>query len=164
MAGHSKWAQIKRKKGATDQRRGVLFTKLARAIQVAARDGGGDPAGNAALANAIEKAKEARMPKDNIERAIAKGTGADADAEAIETVAYEGYGPGGVAVLVEALTDNRNRTGAEVRHAFARNGGSLGEPGSVAWIFEKKGSIVVDADRYAEDDLIPAIDAGAEDV
>ena len=164
MAGHSKWAQIKRKKGATDQRRGVLFTKLARAIQVAARDGGADPAGNAALANAIEKAKEARMPKDNIERAIAKGTGADADAAAIETVVYEGYGPGGVAVLVEALTDNRNRTGAEVRHAFARNGGSLGEPGSVAWVFEKKGSIVVDADRYTEDDLIPAIDAGAEDV
>ena len=164
MAGHSKWAQIKRKKGATDQRRGQLFTKLARAVQVAARDGGGDPAGNAALANAIEKAKEARMPKDNIERAIAKGTGADADAQAIETVVYEGYGLGGVAVLVEVLTDNRNRTGAEVRHAFARNGGSLGEPGSVAWLFEKKGSIVVDAERYTEDDLVPAIDAGAEDV
>ena len=163
VAGHSRWAQIKRKKGATDQRRGVVFTKLARAIQVAARDGG-DPAGNAALANAIDKAKEARMPKGNIERAIAKGTGADADAQAIETVLYEGYGPGGVAILVEALTDNRNRTGAEVRHAFSRHGGSLGEPGSVAWVFEKKGSIVVDGDRHAEDDLIAAIDAGAEDL
>ena len=130
MAGHSKWAQIKRKKGATDQKRGQLFTKLARAIQVAARDGGGDPAGNAALANAIEKAKEARMPKDNIERAIAKGTGAGGEAEAIEDVLYEGYGPGGVAILVEALTDNRNRTGSEVRHAFTKHGGNLGEPGS----------------------------------
>ena len=164
MAGHSKWAQTKRKKGATDQRRGVLFTKLARAIQVAAREGGGDPVGNAALANAIEKAKEARMPKDGIERAIAKGTGAATEAEAIESVVYEGYGPGGVAILVEALTDNRNRTGAEVRHIFTRHEGSLGEPGSVAWVFEKKGSIVVDADRYDEDDLIPAIDAGAEDM
>ncbi len=164
MAGHSKWAQIKRAKGATDQKRGALFTKLARAIQVAARDGGGDPAGNAALANAIDKAKQARMPKDNIERAIAKGTGAGSDAEAIETVLYEGYGPGGVAVLVEALTDNRNRTGSEVRHAFTKSGGSLGEPGSVAWVFEKKGSIVVDGERWSEDDLMPAIDAGAEDV
>jgi len=164
VAGHSKWAQIKRKKGATDARRGNLFTKLARAIQVAARDGGGDPAGNAALANAIQKAKEARMPKDNIERAIAKGTGADSGGEAIEAVVYEGYGPAGVALLVEALTDNRNRTGSEVRHAFSKHGGSLGEPGSVAWIFEKKGIVVVDGDRYSEDDLMPAIDAGAEDV
>jgi len=164
MAGHSKWAQIKRKKGATDQKRGEMFTKLARAIQVAAREGGGDPAGNAALANAVQKAKDARMPKDNIERAIAKGTGADADADAIETVVYEGYGPGGVAILVEALTDNRNRTGSEVRHAFTKSGGSLGEPGSVAWNFEKRGVITVDADRYSEDDLMPAIDAGAEDV
>jgi YebC/PmpR family DNA-binding regulatory protein len=164
VAGHSKWAQIKRKKGATDARRGNLFTKLARAIQVAARDGGGDPAGNAALANAIQKAKEARMPKDNIERAIAKGTGADSGGEAIEAVVYEGYGPAGVALLVEALTDNRNRTGSEVRHAFSKHGGNLGEPGSVAWIFEKKGIVVVDGDRYSEDDLMPAIDAGAEDV
>jgi YebC/PmpR family DNA-binding regulatory protein len=164
VAGHSKWAQIKRKKGAADAKRGNLFTKLARAIQVAARDGGGDPAGNAALANAIQKAKEARMPKENIERAIAKGTGADSGAEAIEEVTYEGYGPGGVAIMVEALTDNRNRTGSEVRHIFTRHGGSLGEPGSVAWNFEKKGIAVVDADRYSEDDLMPAIDAGAEDV
>ena len=164
MAGHSKWAQIKRKKGATDAKRGNLFTKLARAIQVAAREGGGDPAGNAALANAIQTAKEARMPKDNIERAIAKGTGTDSSAEQIEEVVYEGYGPGGVAILVEALTDNRNRTGSEVRHAFTKAGGSLGEPGSVAWNFEKKGLVLVDADRYSEDDLMPAIDAGAEDV
>src|ERR671916_351235 len=138
MAGHSKWAQIKHKKAVTDARRGAHFTKLARAIQVAAREGGGDPVGNPALQLAIEKAKEARMPKDNIERAIAKGTGAGADSEAIESVVYEGYGPGGVAVLVEALTSNRNRTGAEVRHAFSSFAGSLGEPGSVAWIFDKK--------------------------
>src|ERR671914_2478231 len=129
MAGHSKWAQIKHKKKATDAKRGALFTKLARAIQVAARDGGGDPAGNAALANAIQKARDAGMPKDNIERAIAKGTGAGSDAEAIEAVVYEGYGPGGVAILVEALTDNRNRTGSEVRHVLTSHGGSLGEPG-----------------------------------
>src|SRR5213076_143321 len=130
MSGHSKWASIKHKKKATDAKRGQLFTKLARAIQVAARDGGGDPAGNAALANAVQKAKDAGMPKQNIERAVAKGTGADTDAEAIETVVYEGYGPGGVAILVEALTDNRNRTGAEIRHIFSRSGGNLGEPGS----------------------------------
>jgi len=164
MAGHSKWAQIKRKKGATDAKRGVLFTKLGRAIQVAARDGGGDPIGNATLAQAIQKAKDAAMPKDNIERAIAKGTGADSDSAAIEAIVYEGYGPAGVAVLVETLTDNRNRTGSDVRNVFTSHGGSLGEPGSVAWVFEKKGSIVVDAERYSEDDLMAAIDAGAEDV
>lgn len=164
MSGHSKWSSIKHKKGAADARRGQLFTKLARAIQVAARDGGGDPAGNPTLATAVQKAKDARMPKDNIERAIGKGTGADASAAAIEAVAYEGYGPGGVAIMVEALTDNRNRTSAEIRHAFTRNGGSLGEPGSVAWIFEKRGVIVVDGARHSEEDLEPAIDAGAEDV
>jgi YebC/PmpR family DNA-binding regulatory protein len=164
MAGHSKWASIKHKKKATDAKRGALFTKLTRAIQVAAREGGGDPTGNPALALAIQKAKDASMPKDNIERAIAKGTGADADAEAFESVLYEGYGPAGVAVLVESLTDNRNRTGSEVRHTFTKSGGNLGEPGSVAWVFDKKGVIVVDADRYSEDDLFPAIDAGAEDV
>src|SRR3954466_2615288 len=164
MSGHSKWASIKHKKAVVDARRGAHFTKLARAIQVAAREGGGDPAMNASLANAVQKAKDARMPKDNIERAIAKGTGADSDADGIETVLYEGYGPGGVAVLVEALTDNRNRTGSEVRHAFSKSGGSLGEPGSVAWNFEKRGVINVDAERYTEDDLMPAIDAGAEDV
>jgi YebC/PmpR family DNA-binding regulatory protein len=164
VAGHSKWSSIKHRKGAVDAKRGALFTKLARAIQVAARDGGGDPAGNAALANAVQKARDARMPKAGIERAIAKGTGADAATAAIERVAYEGYGPGGVAIMAEALTDNRNRTSAELRHIFTRNGGSMGEPGSVAWTFEKKGVIVVDAGRHAEDDLGPAIDAGAEDV
>src|ERR671920_1515645 len=152
MAGHSKWSSIKHQKGAKDAKRGALFTKLARAIQVAAKEGGGDPEGNAALANAIQKAKDNSMPKDNIERAIAKGTGSDADADAFEAVVYEGYGPGGVAVLVEALTDNRNRTGSEVRHAFTSHGGSLGEPGSVAWIFEKKGELVADAGRYSQDD------------
>src|SRR5436309_9876573 len=164
MSGHSKWSSIKHKKGAADAKRGAQFTKLARAIQVAAREGGGDPAGNAALANAIQKAKDARMPKDNIERAIAKGTGAGADADQIEAVVYEGYGPGGVALLVEALTDNRNRTGSEVRHMFSKAGGNLGEPGSVAWQFEKKGTVVVDAERFSEDDLMPAIEAGAEDI
>jgi YebC/PmpR family DNA-binding regulatory protein len=164
MAGHSKWAQIKHKKATVDARRGQLFTKLARAITVAARDGGGDPDGNATLANAIEKAKSFRMPKENIERAIAKGTGEGGDAAAIESVTYEGYGPGGVAILVECLTDNRNRTAAEIRHVFSRANGSLGEPGSVAWMFEKKGVVLVDGARYTEDDLMPAIDAGAEDV
>ncbi len=164
MAGHSKWASIKHKKKATDAKRGQLFTKLARAIQVAAREGGGDPAGNASLATAIEKARQASMPKDNIERAIAKGTGAGADADAFESIIYEGYGPGGVAILIEALTDNRNRTSSDLRATFTRRNGNMGEPGSVAWIFEKKGEIVVDAQRYSEDDLFPAIDAGADDI
>lgn len=165
MSGHSKWASIKHKKAIVDSRRGQQFTKLARAITVAARDGGGDPDGNAALENAIRKAKEASMPKDNIERAIAKGTGAGGDGEAaLETVIYEGYGPGGVAVLVEAVTDNRNRTGADVRHAFSKNGGSLGEPGSVAYLFEKRGTITVDAKEHDEDELMVAVEAGAEDI
>jgi YebC/PmpR family DNA-binding regulatory protein len=164
MAGHSKWAGIKHKKAIVDARRGKLFTKLARAITVAAKEGGGDPDGNPALALAIQKAKDASMPKDNIERAIAKGTGAGTDAEALESVVYEGYGPGGVAMLVEAVTDNRNRTGAEMRHLFSKHGGNLGEPGSVAYLFDKKGTIVVDAERYSEDDLLPAIEAGAEDI
>jgi YebC/PmpR family DNA-binding regulatory protein len=164
MSGHSKWSSIKHKKAATDAKRGKLFTKLARAIQVAAREGGGDVETNASLALAVQKARDASMPKENIERAIAKGSGADQDAEAFEDVTYEGYGPGGVAILVETLTDNRNRTGSEVRHAFSRAGGSLGEPGSVAWIFEKKGELVVDARRYVEDDLMVAVDAGAEDL
>ncbi|HEX8053143.1 MAG TPA: YebC/PmpR family DNA-binding transcriptional regulator [Thermoleophilaceae bacterium] len=164
MSGHSKWASIKHKKAVTDSRRGAQFTKLARAIQVAAREGGGELVGNPALQLAVQKAREASMPKANIVRAIAKGTGADQDADAFERVLYEGYGPGGVAVLVETLTDNRNRTGSEVRHLFSRSGGNLGEPGSVAWVFEKKGVIVVDAQRASEDDLMVAIDAGAEDV
>jgi YebC/PmpR family DNA-binding regulatory protein len=164
MSGHSKWASIKHKKGAVDAKRGKLFTKLARAILVAARDGGGDPEGNPALATAVQKARDASMPKDNIQRAIDRGTGAGADGASIERILFEGYGPGGAAILVESLTDNRNRASAEIRHAFSKHGGSLGEPGSVAWIFEKKGAIVVDGGRYGEDDLIAAIDAGAEDV
>ncbi len=164
MSGHSKWASIKHKKAIVDSRRGAQFTKLARAVTVAARDGGGDPASNAALENAIQKAKAASMPKDNIERAIARGTGEGGDAAAIEEILYEGYGPAGVAVLVEALTDNRNRTGADVRSLFTKHGGSLGEPNSVAYIFEKKGVILIDASRYSEEDLLPAVEAGAQDI
>jgi YebC/PmpR family DNA-binding regulatory protein len=164
MSGHSKWHSIKHKKALVDARRGQHFTKLARAITVAAREGGGDPEGNPALALAIQRARDASMPKDNIERAIGKGTGEGVDTDAIETVLYEGYGPGGVALLIEALTDNRNRTSADVRHAFSKFGGNLGEPGSVAYLFEKRGVIVVDAGRYDEDDLIAAIDAGAQDI
>jgi YebC/PmpR family DNA-binding regulatory protein len=164
VSGHSKWSSIKHRKAAADAKRGQQFTKLARAVTVAAREGGGDPDGNPTLATAIQKARDASMPKDNIQRAVDRGTGAGADADAIQRVVFEGYGPGGAAILVEALTDNRNRTSAEVRHSFSKHGGSLGEPGSVAWIFEKRGVIVVDAERYGEDDLIAAIDAGAEDV
>jgi YebC/PmpR family DNA-binding regulatory protein len=164
MAGHSKWAGIKHKKAVVDARRGKLFTKLARAITVAAKEGGGDVDGNPALALAVQKARDASMPKDNIERAIAKGTGAGGDADALEAVVYEGYGPGGVAVMVEALTGNRNRTGSEMRHIFSKHGGNLGEPGSVAYLFDEKGVIVVDGERYGEDDLMAAIDAGAEDI
>jgi YebC/PmpR family DNA-binding regulatory protein len=151
MSGHSKWSSIKHKKGAADAKRGKLFTKLARAITVAARDGGGSIDANPALGLAVQKARDASMPKDNIQRAI-------------DRVIYEGYGPGGAAIMVETLTDNRNRTGSEVRHAFEKHGGSLGEPGSVSWQFEKRGVILVDGERYGEDDLMPAIDAGAEDV
>jgi YebC/PmpR family DNA-binding regulatory protein len=164
MSGHSKWHSIKHKKAVVDARRGQHFTKLARAITVAAREGGGDPDGNPSLALAIQKARDASMPKDNIERAVAKGTGEGADADQIETVLYEGYGPGGVALLIEALTDNRNRTGADVRHLLSKHSGNLGEPGSVSYLFDKRGVIVVDASRYDEDDLMPAIDAGAEDI
>ena len=165
MSGHSKWSSIKHKKGAADARRGQLFSKLSRAIIVAAKDGGPDPDGNLALQNAIEKAREASMPKDNIERAIARGAGTGTDAEAYEHVTYEGYGPGGVAVLVEALTDNRNRTASDVRHVFAKNDGSLGTSGTVAWQFERKGVIICDADAVDEDELtLAAADAGAEDV
>jgi YebC/PmpR family DNA-binding regulatory protein len=164
MAGHSKWAGIKHKKAIVDARRGKLFTKLARAITVAAKEGGGDVEGNPALALAVQKARDASMPKDNIERAIAKGTGEGVDADAIESVVYEGYGPGGVALLIEALTDNRNRTGSEVRHLLAKHGGNLGEPGSVSYLFDKRGVVVVDAGAATEDDLMVAIDAGAEDI
>ncbi|HEY1592292.1 MAG TPA: YebC/PmpR family DNA-binding transcriptional regulator [Solirubrobacteraceae bacterium] len=164
MSGHSKWHSIKHKKAIVDARRGQHFTKLARAITVAAREGGGDIDGNPTLALAVQKARDASMPKDNIERAIAKGTGEGVDAEQLETVLYEGYAPGGVALLIEAVTDNRNRTGADVRHLLTKNGGNLGEPGSVSYLFDKQGVIVVDASRYDEDDLMAAIDAGALDI
>lgn len=164
MSGHSKWATIKRKKGAADAKRGQLFSKLARAIIVAAKEGGPDPDANAALANAIQKARDASMPKDNIERAIARGAGSG-DGEAYESIAYEGYGPGGVAILCMILTDNRNRAAADVRHIFSKHGGSLGTPGTVAWQFERKGVILVDADGVDEDTLMElALDAGAEDI
>jgi YebC/PmpR family DNA-binding regulatory protein len=165
MSGHSKWSSIKHKKGAADAKRGQLFTKLARALIVAAKDGGPDPAANLALQNAIEKARAASMPKDNIERAIARGSGTGADAAAYEHISYEGYGPGGVAVYVDVLTDNRNRTAGEVRHIFARHDGNLAESGAVAWLFERKGVVLVDAGSTDEDELtLAAADAGAEDV
>jgi YebC/PmpR family DNA-binding regulatory protein len=164
MSGHSKWSSIKHKKGVADSRRGKLFSKLSRAIIVAAKEGGPDPAANLALQNAIEKARSYSVPKDNIERAIARGSGADSDAQAFETVVYEGYGPGGVAVLVEALTDNRNRTAADVRAAFTKNDGNLGESGSVAWLFERKGVLLVPGDVVEDELMLAAADAGAEDV
>ena len=164
MAGHSKWAQIKRKKGATDAKRGQLFSKLTRAIIVASRDGGPDPAGNLALQNAIEKAREASMPKENIERAIARGSGAAGDGAAYETVTYEGYGPAGVAVYVEAVTDNRNRTAADVRSLFTKSDGSLGESGSVAWLFERRGVVLVSGDADEDELLLAAAEGGADDV
>ena len=164
MSGHSKWATIKHKKGKTDAARGKLFSKLSRAITVAAREGGGDPAMNMALANAIEKAKAESMPKDNIERAIGRGTGG-AEGVSYESILYEGYGPAGVAIIVEVLTDNKNRSAAEVRNIFSKHGGQLAQPGAVAWGFERRGSIYVDASKYEEDDVMAAaIDAGAEDV
>ncbi len=165
MSGHSKWSSIKHKKGAADAKRGKLFTKLSRAIIVAAKEGGPDPSGNASLQNAIDKAKSYSMPKDNIERAIAKGAGTEADAAVFETVIYEGYGTEGVAVLVEALTDNRNRTASDVRHTFAKNGGNLGTTGSVAWLFERRGVVLVDAESADEDELmLAAAEGGADDL
>ena len=165
MSGHSKWSSIKHKKGAADAKRGKLFSKLTRAIIVAARDGGPDPAANLALQNAIEKARSYSMPKDNIDRAIAKGSGADADASQFETIVYEGYGPSGVAVIVEALTDNRNRTASDVRHTFAKNDGNLGTTGAVAWLFERRGVVFVPADGADEDELtLAAAEGGADDV
>src|SRR6201999_140124 len=165
MSGHSKWSSIKHKKGAADAKRGKLFSKLARAIIVAAKEGGGDPAGNLALQNAIEKARSYSMPKDNIDRAIAKGSGEGSDGPTFETVVYEGYGPEGVAVIVEALTDNRNRTAADVRHMFSKHGGNLGTDGSVSWQFERRGVVVVPADGVDEEELfLAAADGGAEDI
>jgi YebC/PmpR family DNA-binding regulatory protein len=165
VSGHSKWSSIKHKKGAADAKRGKLFSKLSRAIIVAAKEGGADPAGNLALQNAIEKARSYSMPKDNIERAIARGSGADSDAADFETVIYEGYGPSGVAVIVEALTDNRNRTASDVRHVFAKNDGNLGGSGAVSWLFERRGIVLVTADDVDEDELtLAAADGGADDV
>ncbi len=164
LSGHSKWSSIKHKKGAADAKRGQLFSKLSRAIIVAAREGGPDPDANATLAAAIQKARDNSMPKDNIERAIARGSGAGADADAYETVTYEGYGPGGVAVLVEAVTDNRNRTAADVRYIFGKNDGNLGGSGAVAWLFERKGVILVPSTEDEDEVMLAAADAGADDV
>jgi YebC/PmpR family DNA-binding regulatory protein len=164
VAGHNKWSKIKRKKGVNDAKRGALFTKLIREITVAAREGGGDPDYNARLRLAVDTAKAASMPAENIDRAIKKGTGELEGVDYQETT-YEGYGPGGVALFIECLTDNTNRTVADVRHALGKCGGSLGTDGSVAWQFSRKGQIVVDANRYSEDAVFEAaIDAGAEDV
>jgi YebC/PmpR family DNA-binding regulatory protein len=164
MSGHSRWSQIKRKKAKTDVQRGKLFSKILREIMVAARNGGGDPKANMRLKAAIEAAKDANMPQENIRRAIQKGTG-ELPGEAYEEITYEGYAPGGVAVMVRVLTDNRNRTAPEVRHVFEKHGGHLGTAGSVAWMFERTGVIQVDAGRIAEDDLLAvALDAGASDV
>ena len=164
MSGHSKWSSIKHKKGAADAKRGKLFSKLSRAIIVAAREGGPDPAANLALQNAVEKARSYSMPKDNIERAIAKGAGTGDDASAYETIVYEGYAAGGVAVLVEALTDNRNRTASEVRHIFAKNEGNLGTTGAVAWLFERRGVALVPGELDEDDVLLAAADGGADDI
>ena len=164
MSGHSKWSSIKHKKGAADARRGKLFSKLSRAIIVAAKEGGADPAGNLALQNAIEKAKSYSMPKENIERAIARGAGTDADAAAFETVIYEGYGPSGIALLVEALTDNRNRTAADVRHLFSKHDGNLGATGAVAWLFERQGVVLVPGSVDEDELTLAAAEGGAEDV
>jgi YebC/PmpR family DNA-binding regulatory protein len=165
MSGHSKWSTIKRKKGAADAKRGALFGKLSKAITVAAREGGGDTEMNPALHLAVQKAKDGNMPNDNIQRAIDKGTGAGADAETYERITYEGYAPGGVAVLVDVLTDNRNRAASDVRYVFSKNSGKLGTTGSVAYLFERKGIILVPKDSTGEDELMEiALEAGAEDV
>ena len=166
MSGHSKWSTIKRKKGAADARRSNLFAKLLRAVEVAAREGGGSVEGNMTLASAVEKAREASVPNDNIERAIKRGTGELEGGARYEEVAYEGYGPGGVAMFVETLTDNRNRTTQDVRHAFTRSGGNLGENGSTAWMFARKGSIQIEKERAPDEEqlLEIALEAGAEDL
>ena len=164
MSGHSKWSTIKRKKGAADAKRGRIFTRLIKEITVAARMGGGDPEGNPRLRSAIATAKSENMPKDNIERAIKKGTG-ELEGAVYEEISYEGYGPGGVAVLVDCMTDNKNRTVADIRHAFSKSGGNLGETGCVSWMFDKKGSIMVEKDNIDEEELMDkALEAGAEDV
>jgi YebC/PmpR family DNA-binding regulatory protein len=166
MSGHSKWATIKRKKAANDARRSNEFAKLMRAVEVAAKEGGGDPAANMTLASAIEKAKASSVPNENIERAIKRGSGEDAAAARYEEITYEGYAPGGIALFVEALTDNRNRTAQDVRHAFTRHGGNLGETGSTAWMFTRKGVVVVEKAAVPDEErlLEQALEAGAEDM
>jgi YebC/PmpR family DNA-binding regulatory protein len=166
MSGHSKWATIKRKKEATDAKRSNMYAKLLRAVEVAAREGGGNIEGNMTLASAVEKAKSFSVPNDNIDRAIKRGTGEDSSGARYEELSYEGYAPGGVALLIEALTDNRNRTGQEIRHAFTRNNGNLGETGSVAWQFTRKGLIVVEKSVAPDEErmLELALEAGAEDL
>jgi len=165
MSGHNKWSSIKHKKGAADAKRGKIFTKIIKEITLAARLGGHDPDGNPRLRSAIMAAKEENMPKDNIDRAIKKGSGTGADAVSYEEIIYEGYGPGGVAVMLEVMTDNKNRTVAEIRHIFSKHGGNLGENGCVSWIFEKKGSILFDRKGIKEDELMElALEYGAEDV
>jgi YebC/PmpR family DNA-binding regulatory protein len=164
MAGHSKWKQIKRKKAVADARRGAAFTKLIKEITIAARQGGGDPAGNARLRAAIDAAKAGNMPADNIDRAVKKGTG-ELEGVVYEEATYEGYGPGGAAILMQVTTDNLNRTVAEIRHMFSRHGGNVGSPGSVAWMFDKKGQLWLDAAQVDEDvALEAALEAGAEDL
>jgi len=164
MSGHSRWSQIKRKKGKADVQRGKLFSKILREITVAAKGGGGDPKGNMRLKAAIESAKEVNMPQDNIKRAIQKGTG-ELPGESYEEIVYEGYAAGGVAVMVQVLTDNRNRTAPEIRHTFEKGGGHMGSSGAVAWMFERKGIILVDTGKIGEDDLMAkALDAGATDM
>jgi YebC/PmpR family DNA-binding regulatory protein len=165
MSGHSKWSTIKRKKGAADAKRGQLFTRLGREIMVAAREGGPDPDANFRLRLVIDKARQANMPKENIERAIQRGAGTGKDSVALDEVIYEGYGPGGTAFMVEVLTDNRNRSVADVRRLFSRHGGNLGETGCVGWMFERKGSMTVNAEGMDPEAVaLEAIDAGAEDV
>lgn len=164
MSGHSKWATIKHKKGAADKARGKLFAKLIRQVEVAAREGGGDPDANPTLRTMFQKARESSVPLDTIERAIKRGTG-ELEGVRYEQVSYEGYAPSGVAVIVECLTDNRNRTGADIRSIFSKNGGSMAEPGAVSWQFERKGIILVPGAKTSEDDLmLAALDAGAEDI
>jgi YebC/PmpR family DNA-binding regulatory protein len=164
MSGHSKWSQIKRQKGVADAKRGQLFTKLGREIMVAAREGGPDPDANARLRLAVQRAREANMALDTIERAIKRGSGGG-EGTALDEINYEGYGPGGAAIMIEALTDNRNRSVADIRNVFTRGGGSLGEAGCVAWLFDARGVITVDADGHDPEELaLKAIDAGADDV
>jgi YebC/PmpR family DNA-binding regulatory protein len=163
MSGHSKWATIKHQKGAKDKARGKLFAKILRQVEVAAREGGGDPEANPTLRTMFQKARDASVPMDTIERAIKRGTG-ELEGVTYESITYEGYAPGGVAVLVETLTDNRNRTGSEVRALFSRHGGSMAEPGAVSWQFERKGSLLVDRAADEEVLMLAALDAGAEDL